>query len=634
VTTPRPAPARTRLAVEPLEPRDCPAVSVVLDYSHDAHGFFADPARRDALRRAADDIAGRLDAPLAALAPGGGNTLTATFYSPADGRQVAVPDFAVPADTVVIYAGGRPVGGPEAGFGGYGGYEASGSRTWLDAVAGRGPGFTLWGGSLTFDTNTDWYFGAAAGGIGGNQVDFHSVAVHELGHVFGLGTAPGWDRYARNGWFVGPAAAAAYGGPVPLAADGSHWADGVRSDGRPAGLGPYLRAGGRTALTALDYAALRDVGWAVSGVPGLADDPAPPAPAPVVPVPIGSPLLKADPSGHGNGCGCGGCRVAVLTGPPDGSARAFTTDGAGRLAPAGDPVVPFPGFAGVVRSAVADFDGDGTADFAFATGAGPAATVRVVSGATGKDLAGPAVVLGGFAGGAYLAAGDVDRDGAAELAVSADAGGGNRVSLFRVRGGRLETVAEVMAFGDPHFRGGSRVAMADVDRDGAADLIVGAGVGGGPRVAVYAGEALAAGRAERLVPDFFALDSRLRSGVFVTAADFDGDGYADLAYSTGTAGGPRVRVVGGRTLVQNPGADVAALPAMADFFALDPADRNGIRILARDLDADGRAELLVAGGGRTNAVVRVVPADQMNVPTTSLHSPFADPVTVDGVYLG
>ena len=610
-----------RLAVEYLEARDCPAVRVVLDYGFDLHGFFNDPARRAALQQAADDLAAHLDGPLAALAPGGSNTFTATFFGPADGLQQAVPNMTLPADTVVVYAGGRPVAGREAGFGGYGGYEAGGSQQWLSAVAGRGPGFTFWGGSLTFDTNTNWSFGTSDAGIGTNRVDFYSVAVHELGHLFGLGTAPGWDRYAANGAFTGPAAAAVYGGPVPLGPDGDHWADGVASGGRPTSLEPHLRTGVRTPFTALDYAGLQDIGWRVSGIAGLADTP--PAP-PLVAVPLGSPLLKP---------ATGAPRLAVLTGPRDGSAQAVSVDG-GQVVTAGSPVVPFPGYAGVVRSAVADFDGDGAADFAFTTGPGPAAVVRVVSGATGRDLAGVTRVLDGFPGGAYLAAGDVDRDGRAELAVSADAGGGNRVSLFRLGKDGLEGAAEVMAFGDPVFRGGSRVALADINRDGAADLIVGAGVGGGPRVAIYSGGSLAGGRAYRLVPDFFALDARLRSGVFVTAADFDADGYADLAYSTGTTGGPRVRVVGGRTLVSNAGADVAVLPAMADFFALDPADRNGIRILARDLDADGRAELLVAGGGRTNALVRVIPAGQMNVPTTPVQHPYADPITIDGVYVG
>ena len=590
-----------------------------------------------------EELARRLDSGVATVDRVGHLTLLAggkrlrpafvALAAGATGLPFGVVNPAVPANTITIYAGGRPVAGAATAFGGYGGYEVAGSQTWLDAVGRRGPGFTLWGGALTFDSETNWYTGPADG-IGRDQIDLYSVATHELGHVLGIGTAPGWGNQTRSGTFVGPTAVSVYGGPVPVSADGAHWADGVAVGGQPASLDPYARAGTRSGFTRLDYAALRDVGWTVSGVSGVSG--AGPAPPPITPVPLGSPLLVADPDPHGSGtgCSCAGCRLAVLTGSPDGSARVFTAGADGKLVAAGDPVVPFPGFAGVVRGTAADFDGDGTADFAFTTGAGPAAAVRIVSGATGADLVAAAEVLGGFAGGAFLAVGDVDGDGRAELAVSADAGGGTRVQVFRVAGGGLVPVIDFLAFGDANFRGGSRVALADIDRDGAADLIVGAGVGGAPRMAIYSGTGLAAGRADRLVPDFFALDSSLRSGVYVTAADFDGDGFADIAYSTGNTGGPRVRVVSGAVLVANPGADVATLPAVADFFALDAADRRGIRIAARDLDGDGKAELVVASGDKATATVRVIPYGQMSVPTTSLQNPFADPATIDGVYVG
>jgi hypothetical protein len=176
--------------------------------------------------------------------------------------------------------------------------------------------------------------------------------------------------------------------------------------------------------------------------------------------------------------------------------------------------------------------------------------------------------------------------------------------------------------------------MADVNRDGAADLVVGAGLGGGPRVAVYDGRSLSGGSAARLVPDFFALDPTLRSGVYVAAADVDGDGFADVIYSTGNTGGPRVRVVSGAVLVSNPGADMATLPALADFFTWDSNDRAGIRVAAKDVDGDGRAELIVGSGNRNQAMVRVIPFGQMNTPTTPLQNPFANPATIDGVYVG
>ena len=95
-----------------------------------------------------------------------------------------------------------------------------------------------------------------------------------------------------------------------------------------------------------------------------------------------------------------------------------------------------------------------------------------------------------------------------------------------------------------------------------------------------------------------------------------------------------MRVVSGAVLVANPGADVAALPALADFFVWDPNDRKGIRIAVRDLDLDGKAELIVGSGDKANAMVRVIPFSQMNTPSTPLHNPLGNPATIDGVYVG
>ena len=116
--------------------------------------------------------------------------------------------------------------------------------------------------------------------------------------------------------------------------------------------------------------------------------------------------------------------------------------------------------------------------------------------------------------------------------------------------------------------------------------------------------------------------------------DKDGDGYADVLYSTGNTGGPRVRVVSGYTLITNPGADVATLPAMADFFAWDSNDRSGLRLAARDLNGDGKAELIVASGARNQPTVRIIPVTQMRFPSNPLQNPFGDPTTIDGIYVG
>lgn len=120
-------------------------------------------------------------------------------------------------------------------------------------------------------------------------------------------------------------------------------------------------------------------------------------------------------------------------------------------------------------------------------------------------------------------------------------------------------------------------------------------------MAIYEGRSVMAAAPARLVPDFFALDPALRSGVFVTAADLDGDGYADVIYGTGNTGGPRLRILSGQVLMANPGIPPDTLPAVADFFALNADDRNGLRVAARDLDGDGRAELVVGSGAKGTA---------------------------------
>lgn len=611
-----------RLALEMLEAREVPAVTIQIDYSFDTSGFFNDPARRAVLQQAANDIAAHIDTPLAAITPDATNTWTATFYDPATGQQRSVNNPVIPANTIKVFAGGRNQPGSEAGEGGPGGYGASGFQNWFNTIQTRGTGTNApWGGSLAFDTGTNWFVGTTTSGIGSNQVDFYSVASHELGHLLGIGTSQQWFAQVSGGAFRGVNASSAYGGAVPVYGDHAHWADQLTAGGARAAMDPILQTGARIPFSALDYAALRDIGWTIDGgasQPPVSPGPTlPPPPPPITPPPIGNPNT----------------RPVVLTGTDDGSAQAFTLSPSGVLSPTGTRMVPFAGWTGVVRSTVADFNGDGIADYAFATGPGTAAQVRIVDGRTGADLAPATLVLDGFGGGVFLAAGDMNKDGAAELAVSADAGGGNRVSIYTVNGG-FKRVVDFMAFGDANFRGGSRVAMGDVNHDGAGDLIVGAGLGGGPRVAIYDGNSLMSGRANQLVPDFFALDPSLRSGVFVTAADLNGDGFADVIYSTGNTGGPRVRVVSGAVLTANPGKDAYFLPAMADFFALDPNDRNGIRIAARDMNGDGKAELIVGSGDKASAAVRVFTGDSLGKSSPPIQSPFTDPTTIDGVYVG
>src|SRR5262249_39561411 len=135
--------------------------------------------------------------------------------------------------------------------------------------------------------------------------------------------------------------------------------------------------------------------------------------------------------------------------------------------------LPFGFFTGGVRVAAGDVNGDGVGGII--VGAGP----RGAPGVKGFDRrhSGPLGVFfavgGAFNGGVFVAAGDVNKDGAADIIVGADAGGASEVQVFNGRNGAM--MLDFFAYGA--FAGGVRVGAADINGDGFADIITGAGPG-------------------------------------------------------------------------------------------------------------------------------------------------------------
>lgn len=221
-----------------------------------------------------------------------------------------------PADTINNVLG---QGGPGGSGGGAGSSTTNGNASLPQAVAqmeananalfgrgGNGPiittttgalggipfsvEFTSTLGNLWFDSDTDndgdvdtptelstfWHFDSTSATVPNNRIDFYSVALHEILHAIGIGTAGSWDALVSP--FVDSMTPRDWAGAnvIALAGSGSglitaspgciqNGTTSVRlSDGvaQEVVMDPNISFGQRKELTRLDMAFLQDIGWA------------------------------------------------------------------------------------------------------------------------------------------------------------------------------------------------------------------------------------------------------------------------------------------------------------------------------------------------------------------------------------
>lgn len=322
-------------------------------------------------------------------------------------------------------------------------------------------------------------------------------------------------------------------------------------------------------------------------------------------------------------------RIVAVSGGVNGFVGLARFDASGKLL-SGPPIAPFPGFTGEVRVASADVNGDGVPDVIAGAGPGGGPRVRVIDGVTFQTIADIFAFESTFTGGVYVAAGDFNKDGFAEIVIGAGEGGGPRVLIFD--GKTRAQISDIFVF-ENSFRGGIRVSVGDFNGDGNLDLVTAAGEGGGPRVKVVDGALL-----PRVVPlaDFFAYEQTLRNGAYVGSGDINGDGKADIVTGAGPGGSPRVSVFDANTFLTTPAVNPDTARVI-DYFAYDDATRDGVRVAIKNADGDGNGDI-VTGPGSGPPLIRVFSTarfSEAKVPQQlSEQFAFDQPIGRLGAYVG
>lgn len=118
-----------------------------------------------------------------------------------------------------------------------------------------------WAGSISFNSQANWDF--SLDNPDSNQIDFLSVALHEIGHILGIGTAPIFTNLSTKETFKGVNSKAVNNGKsIPLESDLSHVKDGFQ--GNSVLLDP-IKNDGRNLPSDIDLAMLADIGYEIDG---------------------------------------------------------------------------------------------------------------------------------------------------------------------------------------------------------------------------------------------------------------------------------------------------------------------------------------------------------------------------------
>ena len=243
--------------------------NIEFDYRFDTEGFFTEE-KKEVLEAAAslwssyirdefpDVSLNTVEVPIASISATSDTEFTinsevqtVTLDEPIDDILIFAYSIDFPEDSTTIANGG-----PFASF-------TQGSE--LDERY-NGDDFQPWLGVIYFDTDANFYLDSTpfSNDVPEDQKDFFSVALHEIGHILGFGSAPVFTELIENGEFTGNNSTSLNNGdPIPLDEDLGHLEEGFKINDETNIFNPSIASGERVLPSELDLAFLADIGYEI-----------------------------------------------------------------------------------------------------------------------------------------------------------------------------------------------------------------------------------------------------------------------------------------------------------------------------------------------------------------------------------
>ncbi|MBN2884967.1 S8 family serine peptidase [Patescibacteria group bacterium] len=190
-----------------------------------------------------------------------------------------------------------------------------------------------------------------------------------------------------------------------------------------------------------------------------------------------------------------------------------------------------------------------------------------------------------LAGGQNMASGDVDGNSEDEIIIGSAPGSEPYINIYGPKG---DLRGRFLVY-DRNFKGGFSLAVADINDDGKAEIIVGAGTGGGPHVRIFDHKGILKGQ-------FFAFEESFHGGVNVASGNIDGRGAAEIIVARGPGSTPEVKIFDRHGNLEG------------QFFAYERSFKGGVQVAIANIDGrndNSEDEIIVAPGPGREPLIKI-----------------------------